>query len=287
MASAADGHAQGWRVWVILTRDTSDRPSGAGRRLRSDPEPASTVAESDFISGYARAVCDALQGCCAAVAAPLGRDACITTMSRKAESGVRIRSSSSVYDGKRAFDCIEKARLILVQRVWNRHRPKTRLRWSAARAVGTLPIGADCETEYDCAPSNQGRVLCLKPLGSSTGQYGILRPAAAGEMCFSVCEEDLYCGLDQRRVPRLPDGAVCQATPNCARLLSVSPSEPGRSSNRSCRSVKRKRSLAALASFTINAQAVAATKASARRASPSHLDTAFNRPPDSRSCWRN
>ena len=197
----------------------------------SDPAPAPTIAESDFVSTYARAACDGLESCCTAASTPFNRDACVTMASKEAENAIALRSQSSVYDGKQAFTCIETIRSILAPCV--QYASTSTAIWDTCKSVrvGTLPAGASCTTDADCAPSEQGTPVCPHPLDTPPGQCTILRPGTLGQPCMTpehqFCAKDLDCGSAGTCVSRLGEGAVCRRTSNCAETLWCPPPDLG------------------------------------------------------------
>ena len=221
-----------WQVGVMLLA------SCGGSK---EPEP-STVAEGDFVSVYVQAFCDGLEGCCTAASTTFNRAACRTEMTSKAEDHIKVRSSSSVYDGKRASQCIEEIGSLMKGCLTSSFVMNAFSAACNSVRVGTLPTGASCTANDECAPSEQGPGRCVVPTSTLVGECIVDRPGSSGDHCVGSspqdpnipatqyhadCGDGLYCDPNDLCVPRFAEGAVCMANPNCGETLWCRPSELG------------------------------------------------------------
>jgi hypothetical protein len=184
--------------------------------------PAALIAESDFVAVYSRAACDALQNCCAGASVEFSPSACMTALTEAAQRLLVVYDPVTVYDGRRALDCVEKTRNVLSQCV--SPFPRAALyRSCEPLRVGTLPIGAKCKAS-ECAPSKDGPVRCISTTTDDTDTECVLdRPGMFGEPCVGdhismtptadhhlSCLEGLVCDETNHCAAPLPDGAECK-----------------------------------------------------------------------------
>jgi len=212
--------------------------AGCGAGEPDAPSALPDVAEAEFLSTYARAFCEPLQGCCRAASATHDERACIAAMMRDAESLIRVRGMYTLYDGRQARVCVERVRTVVTTCLML---PASLPDWAGACKtvrVGTRVPGEICTHESDCAPSEQGTVRCIGAQLSSTETSCVVdRPGRENELCgvpsdvntpraeyHAACVDDLFCD-NNRCVPAVANGAVCRNHRECLKASWCRPPE--------------------------------------------------------------
>jgi hypothetical protein len=212
---------------------------------------SSGVAAGDFAAAFADAICEALAGCCANAGTPIDRNACIMRMTLEGGSVLRATSASRTYDPVGAGQCIEGTRSIFASCVMKPPNQQEFTEICRHMYVGTVEVGGRCNSDNDCADSDLGIIRC-EPVGPAISPPNVMcvvdPPGQIGEVCRSSvlpidfdqnlpahlsCAEGLYCDGTNHCQPRLPEGAPCVLTEQCASTLWCSPGGIN-STNSSC-----------------------------------------------------
>jgi hypothetical protein len=176
-----------------------------------------------------------LTNCCLHSGIAINRDACMAEMTRKGNDMVDVTLPHRVYDPVGAAQCIDSTRAILSTCVTHASTESNLSTACKAMFVGTVSIGAACQSSKDCAASGAGTAYC-----GPVGPICVVRPfSQMGEPCFDnealdpnvplppICADGLYCDRSRHCRPRIGAGAACLSTFDCEPTLWCNPGTAG------------------------------------------------------------
>ncbi|MGC4064962.1 MAG: hypothetical protein QM784_10030 [Polyangiaceae bacterium] len=158
-----------------------------GKAEQTKPVPASELP------GYAaKRLCDAYADCCNAVDAPFAVESCVDR-AQSAYASRDVCPPNRQYDPIQAAECFEALPQNYVCATQSGQvslvHGYTLPRACQLMCQGTLPLGATCNTQMDCAPIEGARISCgITDLNSSPKCLRQIR-GKVGDRCFDTCIE--------------------------------------------------------------------------------------------------
>ncbi len=134
-----------------------------GGRIAVEEGPAlAPIPEDQFVHAWTTAHCNAIEPCC--VLAGYKRASATCTEVWKASLATEIkaaRSANAVYDGAAAAVCVNALQAVARSCPTGKQFAWTKLEaCDRVYAHGTTPVGAHCETRWECAPGANERAKC-------------------------------------------------------------------------------------------------------------------------------
>jgi hypothetical protein len=211
-----------WLAGVLALPSCSGKDSGSGK--------SSPVPEEQLWDRFAEVTCNGIAACCERQGMPADEAACRLNYRLLADEAEMPDPNLTTYDPVAAGQCLEAFRVALASceglfgfeeepeacdRVW----------------TGSLPLGAACQGEEECAPNAQGDVTCDFDVGICVLEVR----GAAGDGCHQTCaRENGYpscygwalstADLDDSNTVTscwTEDGLYCAADGTCQALLEI------------------------------------------------------------------
>lgn len=194
-------------------------------------EPEETVELGELRSKVADILCESLASCCKEVDVDFDAEVCWRVVSASVSQALRLDPANVTYDGAAAARCLEQAqkdatcddlgKMVRLALSPDDSALPHALPASCRQAFfGKLPLGAPCESDFECAKPEDGADVVCSYAGRDSRTCQLYRSAGegvvagvAGDTCERSCAsiEDCYLGSDPSTLPvcLYSDGLGC------------------------------------------------------------------------------